>query len=139
MSLHESPLLRRYWQQVGGVLVEEFPAVRAAADRAPRYIDGIIIHCTETRVARPRDVTIRGAHITIVQVKRGRLGMYLMGQALFSIDLVLPFGPASWRSIALCEKTDAVLQPLFERHANCHVVVIGDVIVDAGEKSRRIG
>ena len=124
MSLHETPLLRRYWQQVGGILVEEFPAVRAAAGCSPRYIDGIIIRSSQTRLAQPSEISIRGEHITVVQVKKGRLGMSLMGQALFSIDLMLPFQPASVQSVALCERTDAVLQRLFERHPNCRVVTM---------------
>ncbi len=80
-------MLRRYWEKIGGILIEEFPAVRKAADRAPRSIDGVIIRSQQRRIAEPGEVSLRGEHITVVQVKTGRLGMYLMGQALFSIDL----------------------------------------------------
>src|SRR5438093_12258645 len=106
MSLHETPMLRRYWEMVGGILIEEFPAVRKGAGQAPRYIDGVIIRSQEKRIAKPAEVSLRGEHVTVVQVKRGRLGMYLMGQALFSIDLMLPFEPASVKSVALCEQSD---------------------------------
>jgi hypothetical protein len=127
MSLHETPILRRYWEKVGGILIEEFPAIRKAADRGARYIDGIIIRSSERRIAVHNQVSLHGEHITIVQVKIGRLGMYLMGQALFSIDLMRPFEPASIESIALCEHDDAVLRPLFERHPNCRVVTLDDL------------
>ena len=40
--------------------------------------------------------------------------MYLMGQALFSRELMKPFGPASIRTVALCAKDDSVLRPLAE-------------------------
>lgn len=129
MSLHETPMLRRYWEKVGGILIEEFPAVRKAADRGPRFIDGIIIRNDQRRIAKPAEVSLRGAHITVVQVKTGRLGMYLMGQALFSIDLMRPFEPASVEAVALCEQSDALLRPLFERHPNCRVVTMDDLIV----------
>ncbi len=121
-------MLRRYWEKIGGILIEEFLAVRKAADRAPRYIDGIIIRSQQRRIAEPGEViSLRGEHITVVQVKTGRLGMYLMGQALFSIDLMRAFEPASVESVALCEQSDAVLQPLFERHPNCRVVTMDDL------------
>ena len=122
-------MLRRYWDKVGGILIEEFPAIRKAADRAPRYIDGIIIRSDQRRIAEPAEVSLRGEHITVIQVKTGRLGMYLLGQALFSIDLMRPFGPASVESVALCEQSDAVLRPLFERYPNCRVVTMDDLRV----------
>ncbi len=122
MSLHETPLLRRYRKKVGGILIEEFPAVRRSSDRGPRFIDRVIIRRTERRSVTYDEVSLRGKHITVIQVKRGRLSMSLMGQALFSIDLVLPFEPASVQAVALCEKDDAILRPLFERHPHCRVV-----------------
>lgn len=79
-------MLRRYWEKVGGILIEEFLAVSKAPDRGPRCIDGIIIRSGEKRIAKRTEVSLRGEHITVVQVKIGRLGMYLMGQALFSMD-----------------------------------------------------
>ena len=120
-------MLRRYWKKIGGILIEEFLAVRKAADQGPRYIDGVLIRSRQTRIAKPGEVRLRGKHITVVQVKTGRLGMYLMGQALFSIDLMRAFEPASVDSVALCEQSDAVLQPLFERHPNCRVVTMDDL------------
>lgn len=124
MSLHETPMLRRYWKRVGGILIEEYPVVRGGADRGPRYIDGIIVRSRTTRIARARDVSLRGKHIIVVQVKTGRLGMNLMGQAFFSMSLMRKFQPASIQTVALCEKDDSVLRPIFERHRNCKVVTL---------------
>ena len=31
MSKRETPLTRRYWQEIGGTLIEEFPAVRCTS------------------------------------------------------------------------------------------------------------
>jgi hypothetical protein len=64
-----------------------------------------------------------GKDIVVVQAKAMRLGMYLMGQALFSAELMNTFHPRSIASVALVMKSDAVLQPLFERHSGMHVVV----------------
>ena len=123
MSLHETPLLRKYWKHIGGTLVEEFPAVRPSAQQGPLYIDGIIIRTKRTAMAKPDEVELRGKHLTIVQVKAGRLGMYLLGQAFFSIGIMERFKPASIKSVALCEEDDVLLRPLFERFPNCHVVI----------------
>lgn len=120
----QTPMLRRYWKKIGGILIEEFPAVPRGKDRGLRRIDGVIIRSKHKRLAKPGEVSLKGRHITIVQVESRRLGMYLMGQAYFSIALMKRFGPASIRSVALCEENDAVLGPLFERNPRCKVVVL---------------
>ena len=128
MSLHETPLLERYWEKVGGVLIKEFPVVRRSATCGPRYIDGIIIRCDKRRPATADQVTLRGKHVTVVQVKRGRLRMTLMGQAFFSMALLLHrFRPASVKAVALCEQDDLVLRRLFQRHRGCRVVTLSDL------------
>jgi len=63
----------------------------------------------EKRIAKKGDVSLEGKHIVVVQAKAKRLGMYLMGQALFSAVLMKKFKPASIRSVALCAITDSVL------------------------------
>jgi len=124
MSKRETPLLRAYWHQVGGILIEEFLAVDASNTCGPRRIDGIIIRCRENRIARRGEMELRGKHVTVVQVKAGRLGMSLIGQAFFSRELMKRFKPASIQAVALCTRDDSVLRPLFERHTSCKVVVI---------------
>jgi hypothetical protein len=42
--------------------------------------------------------------------------MYLMGQALFSRELMKAFDPASIQTVALCSKDDSVLRPLAEAY-----------------------
>jgi len=54
---------------------------------------------------------LAGKDIIVVQAKANRLGMYLMGQALFSRELMKPFRPASIRTVALCAEDDSVLRP----------------------------
>jgi hypothetical protein len=49
--------------------------------------------------------------------------MYLMGQALFSPELLKRFKPKRVTSVALCTKDDNILRPLLERY-NIQVVII---------------
>jgi hypothetical protein len=50
-----------------------------------------------------------------VQGKTNRLGMYLLGQAFFSRELVRTRSkPKSVRTVALCTADDAVLRPIAE-------------------------
>ena len=116
VSLHETPMLLGYWDRVGGTLAEEFPAVRASAGVSPRRLDGVIVLGGEHRRIAPHQLDVAGRDIIVVQAKRGRLGMYLMGQALFSRELMRPFMPTSIRTVALCEKDDSVLRPLAEQY-----------------------
>ena len=49
--------------------------------------------------------------------------MFVMGQCLFSKDLLMAMGPSNVRSIALCTQDDSVLRPLLESHEGCQVVI----------------
>ncbi len=125
MSKHETGLIREYWRRTGGTLVEEFPAVRGTESNGPRYLDAVIIPDEDTKIAHANDVSLEGRNVICVQAKRGRLGMYLMGQALFSKRLLEDgFRPREVLSIALCTVDDSVLRPLLEEHDNVKVVVI---------------
>ena len=123
MSFHETPMTRWYWRQVGGTLVEEFPAITGAGGRGQRLIDGIIIRRGKQRIARADEVSLKGKDIIVVQTKAERLGMYLMGQAFFSARLMERFKPRSIVSVALVRESDTVLGPLFEEYPNMKVVV----------------
>ena len=116
MSLRETPMLLRYWVRVGGTLAEEFPAVRGSATAGPRRLDGVIVLGGTRRRVSPEQLEVAGKDIIVIQVKAGRLGMYLMGQALFSRELMRPFMPRSTRTVALCGKDDSVLRPLAEMY-----------------------
>lgn len=123
MSLKETPLTRWYWQQVGGLLIEEYPILKAGLGVSPRYLDGLIVLGEESRISEVRDFRVEGRDVIVVQTKASRLGMYLMGQCLFSRDLVMRLNPKSVTSIALCTEDDSVLRPLLEAHEGCKVVV----------------
>ena len=123
MSKHETPMTRWYWKQVGGTLIEEFVAVTRSEECERRCLDGVIIKGGRHRLARQSEVDITGKDIVVIQTKVGRLGMYLMGQALFSAQLMRAFRPRSIEGVALCNTDDARLRPLLERFPNMRVVV----------------
>ncbi len=115
MSKLETPLTRRFWQETGGTLIEEFPAVRKGKTNARRLLDGLIVLGGEKRIACPDEIEIAGQDVIVVQTKASRLGMYLAGQALFSAKLMERFEPASVQSVAISTKGDSVLEPLLEQ------------------------
>lgn len=123
MSKHETPMIEWYWRQVGGILIEEFPAVLRAPGTGQRLIDAIIVRDDEPRRVKFREVEIAGRDIIVVQAKRGRLGMYLMGQAFFSPQLMMKFNPRTITSITLCKLHDLVMVPLFESYASLKVII----------------
>ena len=114
MSKHETPLTRRYWEEIGGTLVEEFPAVLRGTGNAQRLLDGLIIQGEPKVIAKAFDVTIKGKDIIILQTKANRLGMNLMGQAIISKKLMERIVPNSIRSVAICTEGDSVLEPLLK-------------------------
>lgn len=123
MSKKETPLTRWYWKTIGGTLIEEFPAVRAGPENGQRLLDGVIILGGPFEIRLADSVELTGKDIVVVQTKVSRLGMYLLGQAVFSRRLMEPFKPSSIRSVALCTKGDAVLEPLAKEYG-VEVVVI---------------
>jgi hypothetical protein len=116
-------MTRWYWQQIGGTLVEEFVAVRRSATCGARLLDGVIIKDSDNRIARQSEVALKDKDVIVVQTKASRLGMYLMGQAFFSAQLIQAFGPRSVVSVALCSQDDSALRPLLEQYPDMQVVV----------------
>jgi hypothetical protein len=109
----EDELTEAFWRTVGGTLVPEYPAIERGHDQAPRWIDGVILLDEEFRLAPARQaLPVHGKRIVTVQAKLGRLGMYLMGQALFSRHLLERLGAEVVRAVAVCEASDRVLSPL---------------------------
>ena len=112
MSKRETPLTRRFW--VGkGTLILEYRAVRGTADQGQRLIDAVIIPDGPSKEAHWRDVSLECKDVIAVQTKDSRLGMYLLGQALFTRALLMRYcGARSVRTVALCTKDDAALNPI---------------------------
>jgi hypothetical protein len=132
MSKLETPITRWYWGKIGGLLIEEFRVVKASPVQGPRYLDGLIVLGEPKSRTTSRDFEIKGRDVVVIQTKAKRLGMYLMGQCLFSRDLVLQLGAKSVSSVALCTKDDAVLRPLLEAHEGCEVVVFDGNLGEIG-------
>ena len=120
MSKLETPLTRRYWKSVGGTLMEEFRAVPGSATQGYRVLDGVIVLGEPKRIldrAEHVDQDLRGKDIFVVQTKMGRVGMSLLGQALFSRELMRAFHhPRTVMTVAVCERDDAALRPLAEKY-----------------------
>ena len=122
MSEHETPLTRRYWKEIGGTLIEEFEAVplRRNPYQGRRNIDGVVILGGPHAIRKADEVEIRDQDIVVIQTKAGKngytLGMYLLGQTLFSRHLMERFGPKSIRSAAICTKGDVVMEALAEKY-----------------------
>ena len=116
MSKRETILVENFWKETGGTLIEEFLAVRGTRDQGRRLIDGVIIKGGPRRKDKSSRAKIAGREIVVVQAKANRLGMYLLGQALFSRDLMAEFKPKSIETVAICTKGDARLEQLALRH-----------------------
>ena len=124
MENNETPLIMKYWNKTGGTLILEYPVVKKTKTNSPRYIDAIIIPNEETKIKNWQEVSLENKDIICIQAKNSRLGMYLMGQALFSYELLKPFKPKSIKSIALCRQDDSVLKPMLEKYPNIKVEII---------------
>tara|TARA_Y100001934_G_C12167891_1_gene685229 strand:+ start:284 stop:688 length:405 start_codon:yes stop_codon:yes gene_type:complete len=125
MSKHETWRTRKYWESVGGLLIEEFMLVAKSRDgkQAQRLLDGLIVLGEEKKLSNDHSHSIEGKDIIAVQTKANRLGMYLMGQAFFSRELLKSFNPKSIRTVAICGKGDEKMERLCKKQ-RIEVVVI---------------
>jgi hypothetical protein len=126
MSLRETPMTRRLWQALGGTLFEEYVAVHPGRNRGTRRLDGVVVVDGPGRIAaRGEAPQLAGHDVVVIQTKANRLGMNLLGQALFSAELLRDAGARRLRTIALCTADDEVLRPLAVRYGI-------EVVVDDG-------
>lgn len=125
MSKHETWRTRKYWESVGGLLIEEFMLVAKSRDgrQAQRLLDGLIVLGEEKKLSNDHSHSIEGKDVIAVQTKANRLGMYLMGQAFFSRELLKSFNPQSIRTVAICGKGDEKMDRLCKEQG-IEVVVI---------------
>ena len=125
MSKLEDPMILQYWEAVGGTLITEFQAVPRSDGVGRRLIDAVILPALPKRKAHWRDLSIENQDVLAIQAKAHRLGMYVMGQAIFSARLIRQrFKPRSVRGVILCSADDQVLRPLLAEFPDIEVVVI---------------
>jgi hypothetical protein len=65
MSKHETWRTRKYWESIGGLLIEEFVAIRPAHDQGVRIIDGIIVLDQQTKIHDTNHFDIAGHDIIL--------------------------------------------------------------------------
>lgn len=123
MSKYETWRTRKYWEQTGGLLIEEFLAVSSGKNHNNRRIDGLIVLGEKTGIHDSNIYDIKDKDVIVIQTKSGRMGMYLLGQAYFSKFLVENHQPRSIKSVAICGKSDTIMEELASKH-DLEIVVI---------------
>lgn len=109
------------------MLIEEFRAIPRDLKKnvGNRDLDGLIVLGEPKSIQRAGSFDFTGRDIVIVQTKPNRLGMGIMGQALFSMDIMKRFNPRSVKTVAICGRTDKELVSICDRYG-IEVVVISD-------------
>ncbi len=127
MSKHETPMTEWYWREVlkKGTLIKEYVAVEKTKDgsTARRLLDGLVILDGSFKISKDANHDIEGKDVVVIQSKNKRLGMYLMGQAFFSRELLLKKGAKIVRSVAVCRKDDKAMHELLVAHHGMDVCV----------------
>jgi hypothetical protein len=123
MSKLETWMTIEYAKTVPGTFILEFPVVKASKGVGTRKVDALIVKNGTFGQASPKDkVDIDGQDVIVVQTKASRLGMSVMGQAVFSIELVKRhFKPRSVRAVIVCTGRDKVLEALLLSHTDVEV------------------
>lgn len=129
MSSREDPLVENYWtkyypeRQRKGLLILNYTIEHPPkSDPNPRYskrsIDGIILPDEPWGKMKCREMPrskLAGKQVVVIQAKAHRLGMCLMGQAVFSPNLFTRYGAIPVKNVAIRGMSDENLKPLFTR------------------------
>lgn len=117
MSKHETWRTRKYWNSIGGLLIEEFTAIPGDSKNeiGKRLIDGIIVLDEPKHIQTGGKFDFTGKDIIVLQTKKERLGMYLMGQAFFSREIMKRYNPNSIKSVAICGNRDREMEAICSR------------------------
>lgn len=103
MSKLESPITERFWEKhIGGTFIPEYQLVKSTDSSGRRLADAIILPDEDRKRGHWREYPLKGQRVVVVQTKATRIGMSLMGQTIFSKELVKKLGAKTVRSIALC-------------------------------------
>lgn len=123
MSKRETPMTEAFWQGYArGAYIPEYCLVRPTSHCGVRLVDALILPDEPHHRARFQDYTsLAGRNVIVVQTKAARMGMYLMGQAVFSARLAMELGAKRVRSILLCARSDSVLLPLLREFPEVEV------------------
>ena len=115
-----------YWEQIGGTLIEEFHLTTPTTTTELRRLDGLILPNGEQRIADWREnLDIAHQHVISVQTKNSTLGMELLGQTLFSQQLLYRnFHPAHVDAVALCRNTDDALEEIANTFPDLTIVTV---------------
>lgn len=120
MSKNETWRTIEFHKQLGkGHLVLEFLAVKKTEQNARRLIDGIIILNPDSN----NPEIIKNKDIIVIQTKPNRIGMYLLGQALFSREIMMKHEPRSIKTVAICSKGDSIMEEIAKKY-NIFVEII---------------
>ncbi len=123
MSKHETWRTRKYWEQIGGLLIEEYLAVPGNKQQGKRMIDGVVVLDEPNAIHKGNTYDISNKDVIVIQTKKGRIGMYLLGQAYFSRHLIARLNPRSIKCVAICSKTDSIMEEIAKQH-EVEIVVI---------------
>jgi hypothetical protein len=123
-----------FWQgHAKGAYIPEYPLVRRSKTKQCSYrlIDAVILPDEPHGRASAREYpSLAGRKVILVQTKCSRMGMYLMGQALFSARLAMASGARTARSVLLCRYTDSALLPLLVPFPEVEVWTCDPVTLD---------
>jgi hypothetical protein len=123
MSKHETRMTRKYWESIGGLLIEEFVAVKGNKNQGRRSLDGVVVLGEPTSIHNGNFFDVKNKDIVVIQTKPGRLNMSLLGQTLFSGELMERYNPKSIKLVSVCGKSDGVLS-ICASEKNIQVIVI---------------
>jgi hypothetical protein len=116
-SSAESDVIDEVWKEIGGELVQEFvvPTIPGQRSRV-RRLDGVFaVDGPRRRLPVGTPLSLRDRDVVICQAKAGQLDLGVLGQTLFSAELLeREHSPRSLRLIAAAVRPDPLIERLLE-------------------------
>lgn len=125
MSRNETARARKYWERIGGLLIEEFQTIpkKKNTGKDKQTIDAIIVLGEEQRIQSGGTYDFTGKDIIVIQLEKEHKGMQFLGEAFSSREAIMRYQPRSIKTVAICSRHDEELYRLCEEF-NIEMVVI---------------
>lgn len=125
MSKSPNWRIRKYWEKVGGLLIENYQIKPKKKNATRSVIDAIIVLGEAHRICTEASYDFTDKDIIIIQLEKDHQGMQFLGRAFASRENMMLYQPHTLHTVAICYKHDAEMYRLCQEFS-IEMVVISD-------------
>ena len=125
VSRLEAKMIDWFWEQVGGMLIEDFQIMPESTGQDRNLIATVIILDEPKRkMTAGTPLNLEGREVIVVRTKNRHINMSIILQTVFSAQLIKRFRNAhKVQPVILCTIKNHILESILKANGGCRVVV----------------